>query len=60
MVKSLIEVAPDRCVWGSDWPHTDTRTPPDDSRLLGLLREWLSPAQLHDVLVGNPRRLYWA
>jgi predicted TIM-barrel fold metal-dependent hydrolase len=56
----LIERAPDRCVWGSDWPHTNLPGPePDDARLLGLVSEWAPDAATRDkILVANPARLY--
>jgi 2-pyrone-4,6-dicarboxylate lactonase len=59
MVDALVEAAPTRCVWGSDWPHTDVAVRPDTEALLALLAEWLSPGQLERVLVHNPARLYW-
>src|ERR1700761_6988912 len=36
--RSLIEVAPDRCVWGSDWPHVGFWGPmPNVGDLLDLV-----------------------
>ena len=60
MVEAVVQSAPDRCVWGSDWPHTQMETVPDTDLLLNVVREWLDPAQLQRVLVDNPSRLYWA
>lgn len=56
----LMEVAPQRCVWGSDWPHVaHWRTMPNVGDLLDTLALWVPDAQQrHDVLVGNPARLY--
>jgi predicted TIM-barrel fold metal-dependent hydrolase len=59
MVEALIAAAPDRCVWGTDWPHTDIAMKPKTARLLSLLADWLTPEQLENVLVKNPARLYW-
>jgi 2-pyrone-4,6-dicarboxylate lactonase len=59
MVEALVDAAPTRCVWGSDWPHTDVAVKPDTEALLALLATWLAPAQLERVLVHNPARLYW-
>jgi predicted TIM-barrel fold metal-dependent hydrolase len=61
--KSYIAAAPERCVWGSDWPHTDAtsgRVPmPDDAGLLNLLAAWAPNAKLrHRILVENPEILY--
>jgi predicted TIM-barrel fold metal-dependent hydrolase len=56
----LIEVAPDRCVWGSDWPHVaHWRTMPNVGDLLDTLALWApNEQQRHNILVTNPARLY--
>ncbi len=59
--RALIAAAPERCLWGSDWPHThlEGRAMPDDGRLLDLLGEWApDPAQRRRILVENPAALY--
>ncbi len=57
----LIEIAPDRMLWGSDWPHTGVFDPvrmPDDGRLLDALFDFApDEAVLHKILVANPIRL---
>jgi predicted TIM-barrel fold metal-dependent hydrolase len=57
---ALIEAAPDRCVWGSDWPHVSFRGQmPDPGDLLDLLHRCApDPHQLRAILVDNPQRLY--
>jgi 2-pyrone-4,6-dicarboxylate lactonase len=57
---SLIEVAPDRCVWGSDWPHVGFWGPvPNVGDLLDLLADWApEPATREAIMVTNPQRLY--
>ncbi len=59
--KMLMEIAPDRMLWGSDWPHTgyfDAARMPDDGVLLNLLMEYApSEALRRMILVDNPRRL---
>lgn len=60
-VQKIIETAPERCVWGSDWPHSRREGPlmPDDGKLLDLLYDWApSPQNLHRILVSNPAKLY--
>ena len=61
-VQALVDAAPDRMVWGSDWPHVAIFDPahmPNVGTLLDVLH-----VQLEDrtkeiaVLVENPRRLY--
>ena len=59
MARALYEAAPERCVWGTDWPHTNTTANPDTSSLLDRLLEWLPDQRaVERVLVDNPRRLY--
>ena len=69
--RTLIECAPKRCVWGSDWPHTGHHKqafqsgPPvieyrrlDDGYLLDLLADATTPESFELVLVDNPAELY--
>lgn len=62
LARALLAAAPDRCLWGTDWPHPQFETPdqvPDDGQLLDLLGEWApEEAARHAVLVDNPARLY--
>jgi len=62
MARAMIAAAPDRCVWGSDWPHPSMWPPlqvPDDGVLLDLLLDWAPQAsQRQAILVDNPVRLY--
>ncbi|MGO4001486.1 amidohydrolase family protein [Pseudomonas fluorescens] len=61
MITSLISTAPDKCLWGSDWPHPllGTKQMPDVGKLMDLLATWAgSAAQLQRILVQNPARLY--
>ena len=55
------EVAPDRCIWGTDWPHIGSRggPMPDDADLLALLLRYLPDRDaIQKVLVSNPARLF--
>lgn len=57
--QTLIEDAPDRMVWGSDWPHVSQSRTPDTGRLLNLLAQWAPDPQMRQrILVSNPARLY--
>jgi 2-pyrone-4,6-dicarboxylate lactonase len=59
LARALAATAPDRCVWGTDWPHPNTEYMPDDGDLADALGEWLPDAQTRQkVLVDNPGRLY--
>ena len=59
---ALLEAAPDRIVWGSDWPHVMTRWTipmPNDGALADLLLDWIPDAPQRDrVLTDNPAALY--
>ena len=54
----LIAAAPDRVLWGTDWPHPNVRWEPDESDLVDLLPSFADAAALQQVLVDNPARLY--
>ena len=57
--RALVEAAPDRLVWGSDWPHVAVAPMPDAGELRNLLATWVpDAAQRHKILVDNPARLY--
>ncbi len=60
VARSWIDHAPERCVWGSDWPHpTERDTKPDDAVLLDLLQDWVNDEpRRHMILVDNPAKLY--
>jgi predicted TIM-barrel fold metal-dependent hydrolase len=57
--RALIAAAPDRVLWGTDWPHPNVRHMPDDGDLLDLLASFApDDATRHRILVDNPTRLY--
>jgi 2-pyrone-4,6-dicarboxylate lactonase len=62
LAAALIDLAPDRLLWGSDWPHvaiTDPDAMPPTEALLDLLAEWSADEEVQRrILVDNPRRLY--
>ncbi len=59
LAQALVSTAPDRCVWGTDWPHPNTDYMPNDGDLADALGEWLPDAAArHRVLVENPAHLY--
>ncbi len=72
LAKGLIAANPDRILWGTNWPHPNSVTPPgrkpteltplwqvDDGLVLNLLPVWApDPAVRKKILVDNPARLY--
>lgn len=60
LARALVKAAPDRIVWGTDWPHPGARAlMPEDHLLADMLAEWVpDEAQRRKVLVDNPARLY--
>jgi predicted TIM-barrel fold metal-dependent hydrolase len=57
--RALVEAAPERVLWGTDWPHPNVRTMPNDGELVDLV-PLLAPDPSHreSLLVRNPERLY--
>jgi predicted TIM-barrel fold metal-dependent hydrolase len=72
LARALIAANSDRIVWGTDWPHPNSVTPPgnkptdltplfqiDDGHLLNQLAAWAPDAAIRKkILVDNPARLY--
>jgi len=61
--QALVQAAPERMLWGSDWPHptvTAANKPlPDDAVLLDLLAEWApDETTRRQILVANPELVY--
>jgi len=56
---ALVEVAGDRVLWGTDWPHPNVRYMPDDGDLVDLLALMVPDEELRSrILVDNPTTLY--
>ncbi|HYF18800.1 MAG TPA: amidohydrolase family protein [Ramlibacter sp.] len=64
LARALYEAAPDRCVWGTDWPHVSRNDTgiirvPNDGELADALIGWFPDAADRErILVTNPARLY--
>jgi D-galactarolactone isomerase len=61
LAKILVQHAPERMLWASNWPHPSARkpTPPDDVALLELLADWApDPRVQKKILADNPAELY--
>ncbi len=62
MARSYISVAPDRVIWGTDWPHSSVYEPcqmPNDGDLLDMLLDFApDETQRRKILVDNPAALF--
>ena len=60
--RRIAEHAPERIVWGTNWPHNmirETAAYPDDARLAELVLGWLPDTAARKLaLVDNPQALY--
>lgn len=60
--RAYVEAAPDRLIWGSDWPHVNWRKPRmmNDAETVELLYRYVDndPELLRKILVSNPARLH--
>jgi predicted TIM-barrel fold metal-dependent hydrolase len=58
-VKAFVARYPDRCVWGTDWPHPQMNPVPEAGLLLDQFFEWVPDASTrHRILVDNAAKLY--
>jgi 2-pyrone-4,6-dicarboxylate lactonase len=60
LARALIEAAPDRLVWGSDYPHLSFADQVTTQQLFDLLKQWCGGDQLalQKILVNTPAKLY--
>lgn len=60
IAKRVIAHAPERIIWGSNWPHVGVPREqyPDDAEQLDVLLDWAPAEQHHRILVDNPATLY--
>jgi len=60
IAQAFVKAAPERLLWGTDWPHPGTPTnKPDDAQLFDLWLEWGAGEQTRNrILVQNPETLY--
>jgi len=58
---ALAEAAPQRVLWGTDFPHPNVKVMPNDGELVDLFAQTVPDEVLRQrILVDNPARLYWA
>jgi predicted TIM-barrel fold metal-dependent hydrolase len=58
MARALIEAAPDRLIWGSDYPHLSFADKVGSVQLFNLLADWTDDAARRKILVDNPAELF--
>ena len=59
VAQAYVNAAPERMVWGSNWPHPNETTKPDDARLFDLMLRWAPDERTRTrILVQNPAELY--
>ena len=57
--RKVAETAPDRVLWGTDWPHPNVKVMPNDGDLVDLIPLFAPEPELqHKILVANPVRLF--
>ena len=59
--QALVQAAPERLVWASNWPHPLSRggPMPDDAGLLDLMLDWVPDEKTRNrILAANPAKLY--
>ncbi|APW40018.1 amidohydrolase [Rhodoferax koreense] len=59
LAKRLVQDFPERCLWGTDWPHPNHHHVPDDAVLVDSLAQ-IAPdeASRQQLLVTNPQHFY--
>lgn len=59
LAQVFVKAAPERLVWGTDWPHPSPPVKPDTALLFDLLATWApDEATRNRILVANPEALY--
>lgn len=59
--RAVVDVAPDRVLWGTDWPHPNLKNHmPDDAWLVDMIPKIAPDEEMQQkLLVDNPTKLYW-
>ncbi|KXS37747.1 MAG: amidohydrolase 2 [Halomonadaceae bacterium T82-2] len=60
IARRIIRHAPERVIWGSNWPHVGVSRAdyPDDAEQLDVLLDWADAEARQRILVDNPAALY--
>jgi 2-pyrone-4,6-dicarboxylate lactonase len=58
--RTLIEAAPERVLWGTDFPHPNVKVMPNDGELVDLFAAFCGDDRIRrKILIDNPTKLYW-
>ncbi len=58
--RALVAAAPDRVLWGTDYPHPNVKEMPNDGEQVDLFAlTFPDEAMRRKILVDNPTKLYW-
>ncbi len=59
--KRIVDLFPDRVLWGTDWPHPNMKSHmPDDGKLVDFIPRIATTQEAQKkLLIDNPMRLYW-
>ena len=58
--QALVEAAPERVLWGTDYPHPNVKEMPNDGEQVDLFAQTITDEAMRiRILVDNPTRLYW-
>jgi 2-pyrone-4,6-dicarboxylate lactonase len=60
MAQALIEAAPERIMWGTDWPHPNKyEVNPNDGDLVDAFGDWVTDEGMRrGIMVDNPAKFY--
>ncbi len=60
VAKALIQMAPERMLWGTDWPHpTEKASKPNDAALVDTIATWIGRADWQEMIfVSTPAKRY--
>lgn len=59
LARAYVKAAPERLIWGTNWPHPGENPKPDDAQIFDLLLDWApEDAVRKRILVDNPEKLY--
>jgi D-galactarolactone isomerase len=59
VAQAYVKAVPERMVWGSNWPHPNETSKPDDALIFDLMVQWApDEATRNRILVQNPETLY--